>query len=319
MQSITIMHFLKSVLGPSDMNGKMNNQDILQHFIFENASVRGEIVRLEESFKTIMQQHKYPWVIQQILGEMLVTASLLSASIKFKGRITVQFQGKGKLRLLLAQSNNELQLRGLAQWQGELTPEELIMHLKEGVIAITMDPEVSGGQQYQGIVAWQGDSLAHSIEGYFNRSEQVPTRLWFAVNEQRAVGLLIQVMPRESTRLGKVVEGQHDWEHITHLTATITPDELLNLDNATILHRLYAQEDVRIFSPKPVIFRCTCSLARSENAVRLLGEDEIEQELAEKQMIVVTCEFCNKEFQFDRVDIARIFKHGNPDSSTQIH
>lgn len=297
----------------------MNDKDILQQFIFENASVRGEIVRLEESYQTIIQQHQYPPVIQQILGEMLAAASLLSASIKFKGQITVQFQGKNQIRLLLAQSNHQLELRGLAQWTGELTQEELIADLKQGTLAIMMDPEVEGGQRYQGIVSWQGDSLAQSLEGYFNHSEQVPTRLWFAVNKERAAGLLIQVMPRESAKLGKMVEGQDDWEHIQHLTATITANELLNLDNAILLHRLYVQEDVRLFPSNTVSFNCKCSVARGESALRLLSLQEVEEELHEKQMIVVTCEFCNKEFQFDRVDIARIFKLGKPDSSTQIH
>jgi len=292
----------------------MNNSDILQRFMFESASVRGEIVRLEESFRTIMQQHQYPPVIQRILGEMLVAASLLSASIKFKGRMTVQFQGKKQVRLLLAQSNDSLELRGLAQWQGELTQDELMADLKQGTLAIMMDPDVEGGQRYQGIVEWHGDSLAHSLENYFNRSEQVPTRLWFAINEERAAGLLIQVMPHESSQLGKGIDGQHDWEHIEHLTATVTPKELLYLDNATLLQRLYQQESIRLFPERPVIFHCQCSIARSENALRLLSEEEVEQELKEKQMIVVTCEFCNSEFQFDRVDVERIFKQGKHDS-----
>ncbi len=297
----------------------MNNHDILQRFLFENASVRGEIVRLETSFKTIIEQHPYPPLIQERLGEMLVAASLLSASIKFKGRITVQFQGKNTLRLLLAQCNHELELRGLAEWQGELTPDALIDELKQGTLAITLDPEKEGGQRYQGIVAWQGDSLAESLEGYFSHSEQVPTRLWFAVNEERAAGFLIQVMPRESKRSGKSIEGHTDWEHIQQLAATITPHELLNLDNATLLHRLYVEDDVRLFSPQPVIFRCKCSVERSENALRLLNENEIEQELHDKQMIVVTCEFCNKAYEFDRVDVARIFRQGRSDSSTEVH
>ena len=297
----------------------MNDKDILQRFIFENASIRGEIVRLEESYQTIMRQHNYPPMIQRILGEMLVAVSLLSASIKFNGRVTVQFQGKGKLKLLLAQSNQALQIRGLAQWRAEMSEEELLMSLKNGVIAITMDPETEGGQRYQGLVEWNGDSLAQSIEGYFNQSEQIPTHLWFAVNENCAAGLLLQVMPRESTRLGKSVEGQNDWEHLSHLSATITADELLNLDNVVLLHRLYAEEDLRMLDPSSVEFRCTCSIARSENALSLLSEEEVEEELKDKQTIVVTCEFCNQKYHFDRIDVTRIFKRNAPDSSTQMH
>ncbi len=297
----------------------MNDKDILQRFIFENASVRGEIVRLEESYQTIMNQHKYPPVIQHILGEMLIVACLLSASIKFKGRVTVQFQGKGGLKLLVAQSNHNLELRGLAEWQGDFAPEELLAQLKQGVLAVTMDPETEGSNRYQGIVPWQGDSLAQSIEGYFSHSEQVPTRIWLAVDQNRAAGFLIQVMPRESNRKGQSEEHESAWEHISHLSATLTARELLQLDNQVLLKRLYVEEDVRIFAPSPVSFRCTCSVKRSENALRMLGEAEVLEELNEKQQIIVICEFCNKEFLFDRVDVARIFKQGDADLSTKLH
>lgn len=297
----------------------MNDNDILQSFIFEGASIRGEIVHLEASFQTIMQQHNYPPLIRQILGELLVVAALLSASIKFKGRVTVQFQGKGKLKLLLAQCNNNLQLRGLAQWQGDLQPEELIEHLRRGVIGIIMDPDVIGGKQYQGIVAWQGKSFADSIEGYFKSSEQVPTRLWLAVDEHKAAGLLLQAMPKEIAREGKIATQEYEWEHITHLTATVTPAELLNLPNETLLRRLYVEEDIRLFAPAAVNFYCTCSTQRSENALKLLGLAEVEQELKDKQTVVVTCEFCNKDFVFDRIAIARIFQQDGGSSSTQLH
>ena len=294
----------------------MNDKDILQRFIFEDASIRGEIVRLEDSYQEIIQQHPYPPLIQTLLGEMLVVANLLSASIKFKGRVTVQFQGKGSLKLVLAQSTHELKLRGLAQYQGTLSEDDLKQQLQKGLLAITMDPEVGSGHRYQGVVAWQGDSLAHSIEGYFIHSEQVPTRLWLAVDQHRAAGFLLQVMPRESTRRG---EGQNNWEHVCHLTDTITTKELLQLDITTLLKRLYVEEDVRLFAPSPVHFSCTCSNKRSENALLMLGKEEVEEELNEKQQVVVTCEFCNKEFVFDRVDIARIFKEADSGSSTQLH
>ncbi len=296
----------------------MNDKDILQRFIFENASVRGEIARLEESYQTIMRQHKYPPVIQHILGEMLVVANLLSASIKFKGRVTIQFQGKGSLKLLLAQSNHELQLRGLAQWQGEIDQAELLKQLKQGILAVIMDPDTETGNRYQGVVAWRGDSLAESIEGYFSHSEQVPTRLWLAVDQKRAAGFLLQVMPRESNRKGKNTDNEHEWEHICHLGATITANELLNLENSVLLKRLFVEEDVRVFEPALISFRCTCSVARSENALRMLGRAEVEEELNAKQQVVVTCEFCNNEFTFDRVDIARIFKQGDADT-TKLH
>lgn len=293
----------------------MNDKDVLQRFIFEKAPVRGELVRLNESFRIITEQHGYPPLIRNLLGQALASVVLLSSIIKFNGRLTLQFRGKGKLKLLVAQCNQQFHLRGLVQYKDILNEEELWFALNQGILAIMMDPDIPNGKRYQGIVAWQGKSLSESIENYFNQSEQLPTRIWLAVNDQCAAGLMLQVMPKEKPELYK-----NDWEHLIHLTDTIKSDELLQLDNQTILHRLYSEEDVRLFAQESVRFQCDCSVARGEHAILLLGQEEAEQELKAKQNIIVTCEFCNKEYVFDRVDVTRIFKKGeNPPSSTQLH
>ena len=299
----------------------MKKQDKLQRFLFENASVRGEIVHLDDTFQQIIQQHEYPPLIKRILGEALVLVSLLTGIIKFSGRLTLQFQNKSGLKLLLAQSNQDFHLRALAQWDGELDETELLNDLKQGILMIMMDPDAST-QRYQGIVAWRGDSLVESIEGYFQDSEQLATRIWLAVNEKQAAGLLLQVMPEQGEKEHDVAASTlaHDWEHLVHLTNTVKPEELLGLDTKTLLHRLFVEEDIRMFEPSDVIFKCTCSPKRGESAILLLGEADAEAELNEKQAIVVKCDFCGKEYIFDRVDVANIFrKGGTPPSSTQIH
>lgn len=299
----------------------MNNKDKLQRFLFENASIRGELVHLDTSYDTIASQHGYPPVIKKLLGEALVLVSLLSAIVKFTGKVTIQFQSKSRLKLLLVQSTQELHLRGLAQWAGELDEIDLLEDLKKGVLIIMMDPEDSANR-YQGIVAWEGNSLARSVEGYFRNSEQLLTRIWIAVDETRAAGLLLQAMPESEAQQTEstTTTVAQDWEHLIHLTETVTPEELLNLDNETLLYRLYSQEEVRFFEPSPVIFQCSCSAKRSENAILILGRDEADEELQEKQAIVVICDFCNKEYIFDRVDVENIFRHGdNPSDPTKLH
>lgn len=300
---------------------------MLQRFIFEDAAVRGEIVHLGASFQQIVSQHSYPPLIRQLLGEMLAAVTLLSAIIKFNGRLTVQFQGHGKLKLLLAQCDNKFNIRGLAQWKQDLTQADLSEAFKEGVLVIMMDP-ASGGKRYQSIVEWQGHSIAQSIEGYFQNSEQLPTRIWLSVSENHAAGLLLQIMPETKSTVEKLTSKEgfsqfdRDWEHIIHLSETLTSKELLDLDNETLLRRLYSQENkVRLFSPTAVQFHCECTASRCENALLLLGHDEIEEELKGNQKIVVTCDFCSKEFIFDRVDVERLFKQkgGDSSSSSNIH
>ncbi len=295
----------------------MKNQDSIQNFLFEELPIRGEIVHLNLSFQHIMEQHQYPPLIRRWLGEALVLVCLLSTLIKFNGRLAIQFQGKGKLKLLLVQCTNELQVRGLAQWEGELTEEEILDSLKQGTIIITIDPD-NAKQRYEGIVAWQGQTLSESIEGYFQNSEQLPTRIWVVVDEKSASGFLLQRVPEEALRRESTLD--HDWEHINYLTATLTPHELTNLDNKTLLHRLYVEEDVRLFEAKSVVFQCTCSEKRGANAIRILGKKEAEDELRLKQQIVVKCEFCNCEYCYDKVDVAAIFRNiDDSSSSSQIH
>lgn len=284
----------------------MNNQDKLQRFIFENVAVRGELVHLHDSIQTIIHQHEYPLELQKLLGEALVIVSLLTASIKFKGRLTLQFQGKGKIRLLLVQSNQDLELRGLIQWDGKITEGELLQELKNGTLAIMMDPDDNIAGRYQGIVAFEGHSLAQSVEAYFKYSEQLQTRIWVAVTQNDAAGLLLQALPEEDFKTQ-----EEDWQRLIYLTETVKPEELLTLKNETLLHRLFSEEDIRLFNAIPVSFRCHCSLSRCENAILLLGRDEAEETLREKQQIVVTCEFCNKDYIFDRHDVEAIFKNDN--------
>lgn len=296
----------------------MSNKDFIQRFIFEKAPVRGEYVHLHESFQTIVNQHNYPEPIRKLLGEALCVASLLTAIIKFKGKLTVQFQGKGKLKMLLAQCDSDFHLRGLVKWEGTLDYSELMESFKDGVLVIMLD---SGSVQnrYQGIVSWTGNSLAESIEGYFRDSEQLATRLWLQVNKTSAVGYLLQIIPSNS---GNIEQNPQTpaWDEISTKTAAMMNEELLGLSYENMLAKLYPGDPIRVFHSSPVEFQCTCSRKRSADAIIILGREEVDAELEDNQAIVVTCDFCNKEYVFDRDDIDKIFaSKDGPDSDKVIH
>jgi molecular chaperone Hsp33 len=287
----------------------MTYQDTLQRFLFENLPIRGEMIHLGESFESIVNLHLYPPRVRQLVGEALAAVGLLTAIFKFKGRVTIQFKGAGKLKLLLAQSNQDFQLRGLAQWEGDWTEGDVSLHdiFHQGVLAIILD----GGEgkiHYQGVVSWQGNSLAESIEGYFRDSEQLDTKIKLVVGETSLAGLLLQIMPLDE---GKSIFEQEalqpTWRHITELSSHIEPQDLLHLDNEQLLQKTYPEEAMRIFPAVTVEFRCSCSVERGENAILLFTKAEIEEELKLKQMISVLCEFCGKEYKFDRVDVESMF------------
>lgn len=299
----------------------MTQPDLLQRFLFEKAPIRGEYIHLTESFQTIMAQHDYPPPIRRLLGEALCVAGLLCASIKYKGRLTVQFRGKGKLKFLLAQCDYHFHIRGLAKWEGDLSYDDLMEAFHEGVLMIRLDSG-SAKNSYQGIVAWRGDSLIESVEGYFRESEQLTTKIWLAVNETKAVGYLLQVLPGPenlTSTLEKEIVNPH-WGRIVAMTASMQTEDLLTLGYESLLMKLYPGEEIRVFSPESVMFHCNCSRKRGEDAIYVLGEEEAEDELKGRNSIVVTCDFCNKKYVFDRIDVAKLFvDRKRPPSDTHLH
>jgi molecular chaperone Hsp33 len=279
--------------------------DALVRFVLENQPIRGEIVYLDESYREVMNRHPYPPAIQQLLGELLAGASLLSATLKYEGALIIQVQGNGPISLLLAQANSERHIRGLAKWEGEI-PADFNQAVGEGKLAITIDPGV-GVERYQGIVELRGNNIARIIENYFYQSEQLPTFLFLCANETRAVGFLLQSLPQENQSKKDKKEIIEEWLHFEHLASTLTAKELLELPAEKILYRLFNQETVKIFKSEPVTFYCRCSRDAMARAIFTMGKEEARQLAEERQLVSVTCEFCNKKQDFDRIDIERIF------------
>lgn len=281
-----------------------DNKDTLQRFIFSQSNVRGEIVHLAQSYQTIMQQHKYPQPLQRLLGEALVASVLLCATIKFKGQLTAQFQGDGPVTMLVAKCNHMNQIKGLAQWDHQAKNVDLEHALVAGQLIVTIERD-DKVQPYQSIVPLKNLTIAKALEVYFEQSEQLATGLWITAGADKAAGMLLQGLPGADK-----ASTENFWEHVTVLAATLRDEELITLDNAELLHRLYHQEDLKLFASRKVEFRCHCSLPRMQFAVISLGEKEAMQLLDKKREIYVTCEYCNKSYGFSREEVQKLFaKH----------
>ena len=279
--------------------------DQLHRFLFEHYEVRGELVQLSATTHDMLCGHHYPQAIQRLLSELLVATSLLTATLKFEGAITVQLQGNGPVRFAVINGNHLQQMRGVARYDGVIA-ENAGLHelIGEGHMMITVIPEE--GERYQGVVELDGDTLAACLEKYFAQSEQLATRIWIKTEPHdelpKAAGMLLQVMPNINTE-------QHtlDFEHVTTLTDTIKSEELLNLSVQEVLYRLYHQEEVRLFDPQPVSFVCNCSRARCEAAILQIGKAEVDSLLEEQNEIKMDCDYCGTEYHFSAEDLAKIF------------
>ncbi|MVW77844.1 Hsp33 family molecular chaperone HslO [Bordetella sp. 02P26C-1] len=293
--------------------------DQLKKFLFEDRSVRVQAVRLHETWLHAQEHHDYPPAIQRLLGELMAAAALLAANIKFEGSLVLQIQGTGPVALLVVECQSDLGMRATVKIrEGQEVPpdgtmQSLLNTNNEGRFIVVLDPrrKVPGQQAYQGIVPLEGDTVAEALQHYMKASEQLDTRLWLQADGQHAAGLLIQRLPDHGGTAASE-SGANTLEHAIVMAETIKPDELLNSDIDTIIHRLYWEDTMIGFEPSQVRWHCPCTRERVGNMLRTLGEQEVNEILAEQGSVQITCDFCGKPYAFDPVDCSGLFTDSRP-------
>jgi molecular chaperone Hsp33 len=291
----------------------MHDRDSLHRFLFDQFPIRGHLVHLDASWRALIEHRDYPALIRNTLGQAVAASLLLAATLKFEGVLSLQLQGDGPVHLLLAQCTSGLGVRGLARFReeklnGVAAFEDLF---GRGNLTVTLETD-DAAQRYQGVVSIAGDQLSQVLQVYFENSEQLPTRLWLHADARGASGMLLQRLPAGGSAAGAAQadpEAVDDtWRRLQLIADTLTPEEMHTLADEEILHRLFHEDDVRLFEPAPVFFRCRCSRERVEGMLRSLGESESRSVLAERGQVEVRCDFCNRAYLFDPIDIEQLFK-----------
>jgi molecular chaperone Hsp33 len=296
----------------------MHDRDCLHRFMFEQYPIRGHLVHLDAAWRALIEHREYPEAIRDTLGEAAAASLLLAATIKFEGVLSLQLQGDGPMHLMLAQCTSGLGVRGLARYTesafaGSGTGAgagQIADLIGAGNLTVTLETD-DASQRYQGIVPITGRRLAESLQVYFENSEQLPTRLWLHADASGASGMLLQRLPvadvSRSSHAADAAVVDDAWRRVQLIGETLTPGELRTLGDAEILRRLFNEDDVRLYEPTPVYFRCRCSRERVGGMLQSLGESETRSVLAERGEVEVRCDFCNRAYVFDAVDVAQLF------------
>lgn len=301
----------------------------LHKFLFEGLPVRGMLVRLTDSWQEVLARREpdesFAPPVRSLLGQMAAAAVLMQSNIKFNGSLVLQVFGDGPVKLAVAEAQPDLRFRTTAKVVGEVPAtaqlEAMLNVHGQGRCAITLDPRdrKPGQQPYQGIVPLHGDhreplqELSQVLEHYMLQSEQLDTRLVLAADDHVAAGLLIQRLPIEGEGNLEGRRNEDDiglsegFNRIAHLAATLTQEELLELDAATVLRRLFWEERLLHFEPLTPSFACTCSRERVGEMLRGLGREEIDSIVAERGEVDVDCDFCGQHYRFDSVDVGELF------------
>jgi molecular chaperone Hsp33 len=296
--------------------------DAVRRFIVENQPVRGHFVRIEEAWRALREHRDYPAPVRELLGQAVTASVLLASTLKFNGTLTLQLQGRGAARLLVSQCTHDFRIRALVRLDearlasaGEvahcptLTPEMFRLLVgEEGRLAVTVEAAESD-LRYQGIVPLAGSSFAECLEGYFASSEQLPTRVRLAADETHAAGLLIQQLPGAQD-FHEDFDARSAWLDAQQGIGTVRPSELLGSPVERVLTRNFAQQDLRLYAGSPVRFECRCDPERVAGLLRALGATEVRDVLEEQGAVTVTCDFCNRSYRYDAVDVEQLFAEG---------
>ncbi len=308
-------------------------RDEVRRFIVENRPVRGHWVRLEGAWRELRAHRDYPQPVRELLGQAVAASVLLAATLKFRGQLTLQLQGNGAVSLLVAQCTHDYRLRAVARFdaaavaalsenaasEGAGATGSVFRRLvgSEGRFAVTVEAD-ERSMRYQGIVPLSGDSLAGSLEAYFARSEQLPTRVLLAADGERGAGVLVQKLPEEAANDEQMRE---IWEQAERGIEQLSAEDLLRCPVEELLGRGFAEHDMRLFRGAPVQFECRCSHGRVTSLLRALGADEVRDVLREQGSVTVTCEFCHRTYRFDEGDVEALFADGpqSGGNSSTIH
>ena len=266
-------------------------------FAFESLPVRGEIIYLSRAWRRMLRTQDYAPVVKETLGHAAAATGLIAQSLKFEGYVTMQIQGAGELRMLVMQCTSRLELRGMATAAADVTATSFDELLQDAHCAITVD---AGERPYQGIVEVSRASLGASLENYFARSVQLPSHVALVSDERLSGGLLLQQMP------GQPIDAD-DWNRIGLLAATLKAEDFPDASGLDLIGKLFNEDDVRVFKARPVSFRCRCSRQRTDEILRMLGEAEVRDVLAEQGRVEITCEYCGRRRRYDAIDVTRVF------------
>lgn len=272
----------------------------MRSFFFEQLDIRGAWVQLGPAWREMTAGRDYPEPALELLGQLAAVTALLGANLKQAGRLSFQLRGAGEISQLVMDCDEQLRLRGMVHTASHVSAGSLPALLGDGALSLMLDTE-GMRQPYQSHVPLQGETLAEVFEHYLVQSEQLPTRLWLAANHETAAGLFLQALP------GAAMRDSDGWNRLQILAGTVRPDELLGLGAIKLIERLFPEEDVRVYDPRPVSYHCPYDLAKVQSMLRSVGQAECESIIAELGEIRVHDDICNHHYVLDAAAVAALF------------
>jgi molecular chaperone Hsp33 len=275
--------------------------DYVQRFLFENLDIRGRLVCLTGAWQRMLDGRGYPEDIVSLLGRTTALNVLLGANQKGAGRVTLQVQGTGPVKLLVSDCTAELRIRGMAHYERDDIPQDSERSLLgDGRLSVTLE-DLKSGKFYQSLVPLEGETMEQIFTHYLAQSEQLSAYLRLCADDGALAGLLLEKLPNADLR------DPDGWNRVTHFANTLTLEETRDAQPYDLLTRVFPEELMRVFRLYAVEYHCPYDEDKVKDMLRGLGRQEVESILAERGEVVITNEMCNHEYRFDAAAVARLF------------
>jgi molecular chaperone Hsp33 len=269
--------------------------------IFTKANLRVAMVYATETAKTAESIHLAGETATRALTHGLISASLLSSTLKKNEKITLHFQWNGPLGGMLLEAGPDGNVRGftfkkvLPKLDGSFSPLETAFGAAGTITVTRFTPDKV---IYRGTVATLNRHIQQDVAGYLTFSEQTPSAMASAANygENRiefAGGFLIQAMP--GTAKG-IIERIRNEVRMEKTEANL----LQTRDIPAVVQELVDDELLKIIEESPLHFTCDCSPDKIFTVLKQLSDEELNALMNEQGKAEITCHFCGKTYLVDK-------------------
>lgn len=244
------------------------------------------------------------------LGRALTGCGLMAALLDPEQRVAIKLEGDGPLKKVIAEADGTGAVRGyVAVPEVNLPPKDGKLDVsgalgKNGFLTVSKDLRIR--EPYRGIVRLYSGEIASDIAYYYTESEQIPSAVGLGVfvepegDVSAAGGFLIQSMPAaEERRIDTIIERIAGMESVTsQIREGKLPEDILKTIFDAIPHYVIEKRDL--------LFACSCSRDRIEQAIITLGPEEIRTIIADQDKVDIDCQFCGKGYVFTKGELERL-------------
>lgn len=286
--------------------------DQLVRVIAKDAPIKATALSATQLVERARAIHDTWPVATAALGRLLMGASMMGNMLKNDdGSVTLRVRGGGPLGSITAVSDSQGNVRGYVTNPAVDVPRKAHAKLDVGAAVgcdgeLTVIKDIGMREPYVGSVQLVGGEIAEDIAAYFVESEQIPTACALGVlvapdqTVQAAGGYLIQLLPGADDAVISAVE--RGIAKVGAVSAKLDQ----GISPLALLQEVLGEFELEVLETTPVEYRCQCSRERVSRALISMGRQELEALIRDQGCAELTCQFCDKVYQFSKEELERL-------------